>query len=194
MGTAFAAIFVWELLRPLRREVEGKTRRVPRNLAIAGLAALTVQIAEAPVPSRAARVTVIGVSPRGLSIWQTALLVAIMFHHSNIRLPINLERGLSRIIVTPRMHGIHHSIVPEETDSNWSSGLSIWDWLHGTIRLNVPQDTIDIGVAAYRSPDDVKLPAVLAMPFVDQPDTHRLPDGQRPERTAVAGLATRLQP
>jgi sterol desaturase/sphingolipid hydroxylase (fatty acid hydroxylase superfamily) len=39
-----------------------------------------------------------------------------------------------RLIVTPRMHGIHHSTVREETDSNWSSGLTVWDWLHGTLR------------------------------------------------------------
>jgi sterol desaturase/sphingolipid hydroxylase (fatty acid hydroxylase superfamily) len=48
------------------------------------------------------------------------------------------------------MHGIHHSVVPEETGSNWSSGLTLWDWLHGTLRLNVPQGAITIGVPAYR--------------------------------------------
>ncbi len=51
-------------------------------------------------------------------------------------------------LLTPRMHGIHHSMVADESDSNWSSGLAIWDWLHGTVRLNVPQDAIEIGVAA----------------------------------------------
>ncbi|MCA1674752.1 MAG: sterol desaturase family protein, partial [Actinobacteria bacterium] len=136
-----------------------------------------------------------GVSPRALSIWQTGLLVAIIFHHSNIRLPVGLERWISRILVTPRMHGIHHSIVADESDSNWSSGLAIWDWLHGTVRLNVPQDAIEIGVAAYRSPHDVTLPAILAMPFVQQPPTtHRLPGGQLPEREALPGPISRLQP
>jgi len=62
-----------------------------------------------------------------------------MFHHANVRLPIAAERRLNRFVVTPRMHGIHHSIVREETDSNWSSGLTLWDWLHGTLRLEVPQ-------------------------------------------------------
>src|SRR3546814_18324800 len=60
-------------------------------------------------------------------------------------------------IVTPRMHGIHHSAVQEETDSNWSSGLTIWDRLHGTLRLDVPQDAITIGVPAYRNPAEVTL-------------------------------------
>ncbi len=97
------------------------------------------------VPWRAAQVAGIGVSPRALSIWRTCLLVAIMFHDSNTRLPVGLERWVSRILVTPRMHGIHPSIVADESDSNWSSGLAIWDWLHGTVRLNVPRRNRDRG-------------------------------------------------
>lgn len=275
VSSAFAGIFIWEIVRPLRREVEGKSHRLPRNLAVAGLAAITVHLAEAPVveplaryvhqrrigllprlrlpawletcaavllldytlylwhilthrvpalwrfhlvhhadldldastalrfhfgelaasvPWRAAQVAGIGVSPRALSIWQTGLLVAIMFHHSNMRLPLEVERWVSRILVTPRMHGIHHSIVADESDSNWSSGLAIWDWLHGTVRLNVPQDAIEIGVAAYRSPDDVTLPAIVAMPFVQQPPAHRLPEGRVPERGALPGPVARLEP
>lgn len=116
---------------------------------------------------RAGQVVLIGVSPRALSIWQTALLVEILFHHSNVRLPIRLERALVPILVTPRMHGIHHSIVQEETDSNWSSGLTVWDWLHGTLRLDVPQDEITIGVPDYRAPAEVTLPRMLAAPFQD---------------------------
>jgi sterol desaturase/sphingolipid hydroxylase (fatty acid hydroxylase superfamily) len=52
-------------------------------------------------------------------------------------LPIEFERKLSRLLVTPRLHGIHHSVVQAETDSNWSSGLSIWDRLHGTLQTDV---------------------------------------------------------
>jgi sterol desaturase/sphingolipid hydroxylase (fatty acid hydroxylase superfamily) len=64
------------------------------------------------------------------------------------------------------MHGIHHSIVPEETDSNWSSGLTVWDYLHGTLRLDVPQQAITIGVAAYPAPADVTLANSFALPFM----------------------------
>jgi hypothetical protein len=85
-------------------------------------------------------------------------------------------------------------MVPSETDSNWSSGLAVWDWLHGTVRLNVPQDAIEIGVAAYRRPDDVRLPAILAMPFVEQPPSQRLPSGQVPARPAPPDPVSRLQP
>ena len=120
------------------------------------------------IPWRAAQVLVIGVSPLAFTIWQTALLVSTLFHHSNVRLPIALERRLVRLVVTPRMHGIHHSTVRGETDANWSSGLTLWDRLHGTLRLDVPQAEVTIGVPGYRAPEDVTLPAILALPFERQ--------------------------
>src|SRR5581483_488306 len=114
---------------------------------------------------RAAQVVAIGVAPDALAVWQTATLVSVLFHHSNVRLPIALERALARVVVTPRLHGIHHSTVRAETDSNWSSGLVVWDRLHGTLRVDVPQDAIEIGVPAYRSAADAALPRILALPF-----------------------------
>lgn len=128
------------------------------------------------VPWRAAQILCIGVSPLAFSVWQTLLMLSILFHHSNVRLPAGLERGLNLFVVTPRMHGIHHSTVEEETNSNWSSGLTLWDRLHGTLRLDVPQDAIDIGVPAYQEPREVGLTAMLALPFGEQRIIHM--DGQ----------------
>jgi sterol desaturase/sphingolipid hydroxylase (fatty acid hydroxylase superfamily) len=82
------------------------------------------------VPYRAAQVLLIGIDPQTLLIWQTFLLLSIMFHHSNVRLPRSLEDHLVRFIVTPRMHGIHHSSDPQHQNSNWSGGLTLWDALH----------------------------------------------------------------
>jgi hypothetical protein len=88
-------------------------------------------------------------------------------------------------IVTPRMHGIHHSIVREEQNSNWSSGLTLWDWLHGTLRLNVPQDEITIGVPAYQDAKEVTLPKIIAMPFKEQRPTWNVPGDGVPTRAPV---------
>ena len=135
---------------------------------------------------RAGQVVVIGVSPLSLSVWQTFTLLEIMFHHSNIELPPELERRLSRILVTPRMHGIHHSAVESETNSNWSSGFTVWDWLHGTLRLDVPQQEITIGIPAYREPGELTLPLIIAMPFEEQRDPWRLPDRRYPQTLSAA--------
>lgn len=114
---------------------------------------------------RAAQVAVIGVRRFPLSVWQTFLFTCILFHHSNVRLPPTVDRRLRWLLVTPPMHGIHHSVVEDETNSNWSSGLTIWDWLHGTLKLGIPQDEIAIGVPGYRDPAEVTLPKILLMPF-----------------------------
>ncbi|MFL6333118.1 MAG: sterol desaturase family protein [Pyrinomonadaceae bacterium] len=132
------------------------------------------------VPWRAAQILLIGVSPPALSAWQTFLFLSIMFHHSNVKFPMEIERRLNAFVVTPRMHGIHHSTVKEETNSNWSSGLTVWDWLHGTLRLDVPQDAIVIGVPAYRDPSEVGLVSMLALPFGEERPTWRH-DGTGPE-------------
>ena len=123
------------------------------------------------VPWRAAQILLLGVSPLAFSVWQTLLMLSVLFHHSNVRLPAGLEGRLNLFVVTPRMHGIHHSTVREETDSNWSSGLTLWDRLHGTLRLDVPQVGIDIGVPAYREPREVGLTSMLALPFGAQRPT-----------------------
>lgn len=117
------------------------------------------------VPWRAAQVRVLGVSPLALALWQTITLMEIMFHHSNVRIPLAFERLLCRVLVTPRMHGIHHSTVRQETDANWSTIFSWPDRLHGTLRLNVPQQVITIGVASYQDPAELGLTKVLSMPF-----------------------------
>jgi sterol desaturase/sphingolipid hydroxylase (fatty acid hydroxylase superfamily) len=135
---------------------------------------------------RAGQVILIGVSPFSLSVWQTVLLLSIMFHHSNVRLSVKTERWLNRLIVTPRMHGIHHSIIREETNSNWSSGLTLWDWLHGTLRLNVPQDEITIGVPAYRESQEATLPKILKMPFGKERPIWQLPGGEQPTRPPLS--------
>jgi len=138
---------------------------------------------------RVCQVVLIGVSPLSLSVWQAFLMLSVLFHHSNVRLPIEVERKLNPVFVTPRMHGIHHSIVAEERNANWSSGLTIWDRLHGTLRLNVPQDKVTIGVPDYRQPEEVSLVAMLKLPFREQPVTWtRSDDGKRIDLTSPPAI------
>jgi len=99
-----------------------------------------------------------------------------LFHHSNVRLPIEFEKRLRKFVVTPRLHGIHHSAVREEADSNWSSGLTVWDRLHGTYRDDVPQDEIIIGVPAYQNPNELTLPKILPLPFEAQRPSWQPPE------------------
>ncbi|MGZ4900823.1 MAG: sterol desaturase family protein [Candidatus Angelobacter sp.] len=122
------------------------------------------------VPYRAAQVLLIGVDAEALSYWQMFLSLSILFHHSNVRLPHRAESALSWFLVTPRMHGIHHSNEPAEANTNWSSGLACWDRMHRTFRLDVPQEQIHIGVKGIDTEERVRLPEILTQPFRDVPE------------------------
>ena len=114
---------------------------------------------------RAGQILLIGVSRKDLQIWQNLLFLSVFFHHSNIRLPEKFEKKLQKVITTPRLHGIHHSVKEDEMNSNWSSGLTIWDFLHGTFRDDVPQEEIIIGVENFDSVEKVSLRKMLLEPF-----------------------------
>jgi sterol desaturase/sphingolipid hydroxylase (fatty acid hydroxylase superfamily) len=144
------------------------------------------------VPWRAGQILLIGVSPLSFSVWQFLFLLAIMFHHSGVALPVEVERRLAWVIVTPRMHGIHHSMVRQESDSNWSSIFSIWDRLHGSLRLNVPQRQVTIGVPAFREPRQVTLMRTLTVPFETLPPIWSLPGNGEPARSLIANSCDHL--
>jgi sterol desaturase/sphingolipid hydroxylase (fatty acid hydroxylase superfamily) len=132
---------------------------------------------------RAAQVLLLGVDRSTLRIWQQMLVVSVMFHHSNLQLPIDFERALVPFLVTPRMHGIHHSRRSTEMDSNYSSLLSWWDRLHRSLRLNVPQASVTIGVQGFSRPEDVTLAASLTLPL--RRDPRLLPESQPSEGVSL---------
>ena len=134
------------------------------------------------------QVLLIGVMPRTLALWQRLTVLEVLRHHANLRLPLWLERRLVGVIVTPRMHGIHHAAEPDEMDTNWSSGLSLWDRLHGTLRLNIPQAEVAIGVPEHRPGARLTLAQLLAMPF------RRLPQTALPTHRAFPGRPDELAP
>jgi sterol desaturase/sphingolipid hydroxylase (fatty acid hydroxylase superfamily) len=140
------------------------------------------------------QVSLIGISPWTFAIYQLAFQAEVLFHHSNLRLPIGFERLLSKIIVTPRMHGIHHSQVRRENNSNFGTVFTWWDRLHRTLGLNIPQDEVIVGIPAYTLPRDNRVPSALLMPFRKQRDYWRTPDGAVVERAKapVESNAVRL--
>ena len=114
---------------------------------------------------RGLAIILIGASPLMVLIYEILFEAATQFHHSNIKLPFKLERALSYLMVTPRMHGIHHSMIKKETDSNYSVIFSFWDRLHRTVRLNVQQHEIVCGVPAYADERELTIGKLLKLPF-----------------------------
>lgn len=117
------------------------------------------------VASRGFAVFAIGPSPLLVLLYEAIFEGATQFHHTNWRLPFKVENALNKVIVTPRMHGIHHSMVKQETDSNYAVIFSFWDRLHRTIRLNIPQDLVVIGVPSYSNARELTTGYLLKLPF-----------------------------
>lgn len=133
------------------------------------------------------QILIIGVPPGVFAVYELVFQAATFFHHSNLRLPIALEKTLNILFVTPRMHGIHHSQVHGETDSNYSVIFSLWDRIHKTFVSQIPQDEIQIGVSAYDNAKDQNLSRLLINPFVKQKNYFSL--NQRRKTTNSSGLS-----
>jgi len=106
-----------------------------------------------------------GATAKEVLAYELVFEAATQFHHSNMKLPAVTETYLNKLIVTPRMHGIHHSINKDETDSNYSVIFSFWDRMHQTFKINPYQNHIIIGVPEYRDAKQMTARYLLTMPF-----------------------------
>ena len=95
-------------------------------------------------------------------VFAALVLIAAIFHHSNLALPEGLERALARVVITPGIHWIHHHAVRRDTDSNYGTILSIWDPLFGSRSPNPRR--LDMPIGVERLPEKGFL-ALLARPF-----------------------------
>ena len=135
---------------------------------------------------RVVQVAAIGISVPAFAAYEIVFQANTLFHHSNVRLPIRLERLLNIFLVTPRMHGIHHSQIQRETNSNYGVVFPWWDRLHRTLGLNIPQSVIKIGVPGYLRPEDNRFLNALLMPFRKQRDYWPRANGSEPRRHTAA--------
>jgi sterol desaturase/sphingolipid hydroxylase (fatty acid hydroxylase superfamily) len=122
--------------------------------------------------SFAARLVVVpllGMTVPQLLLYELLALPVILFHHSNLRVPPALDAALRVVLVTPAMHLVHHSRWQPETNSNYTSFLSVWDRLFGTFRLREKPQEIELGLDGYSETEWRNLGGVLVAPFRRRP-------------------------
>lgn len=113
-------------------------------------------------------VFIFGFSPLAIILFEIALNGFSLFNHSNIKLPLKADALIRRLIVTPDMHRIHHSIEKHEQDSNFGFNISIWDRCFNSYREQpeAGQLGIQLGLKEYKqSPKSTQLSQLLIMPF-----------------------------
>ena len=136
---------------------------------------------------KCAAVAAIGAPAVAVLVFEGLLNATAMFNHANVRLPLGLDRPLRWLVVTPDMHRVHHSIVYNESSSNFGFNLPWWDRLFGTYRAQpaVGHERMTLGVDAFRTPADLRLDRLLVQPFRDTPGGYainRRPDGREAGR------------
>ena len=108
----------------------------------------------------------LGIPAFAVLVFEVLLNTSAMFNHANASLPARLEPWVRRLLVTPDMHRIHHSVVETERNSNYGFCLSWWDRLLGTY-TSTPRGELEIGLTQWREPRAIAtLRGVLRMPFV----------------------------
>ena len=116
---------------------------------------------------KAATVAAFGIDPWVVIVFEALLNGSAVFNHGNIALPARLDLLLRRVIVTPDMHRVHHSVIAAETNSNFGFFLSIWDRLGGTYRAEpaLGQGGVELGLPDWREPAQLGLISLLLLPF-----------------------------
>ena len=118
---------------------------------------------------------VVLLGPTGLAVmvFEIVLNAGAMWSHSNFRVPVILDRWLRYVLVTPDMHRVHHSVLDDETNSNYGFQLPWWDYLFGTYRAQprAGHEAMTIGLASLRAERQVtRLTGLLAIPFRREAD------------------------
>jgi sterol desaturase/sphingolipid hydroxylase (fatty acid hydroxylase superfamily) len=106
-----------------------------------------------------------GIPPLAVLVYPLLVLPVLLFQHANVRLPAALDRALVWLVATPSMHLVHHSRRPVETDSNYATGLTLWDRLFGTFSsITSPHG---IGLDGFDLPPQQTLRGMLRNPWQD---------------------------
>ncbi len=96
-------------------------------------------------------------------IFEVILMVCNLFHHSNVKLNPTVEKYLSKIIVTPSIHWVHHHAIQKDTDSNYASFFSFWDILFKTHSQTIRTPSMKIGIIGEAK--DYSFWQLLLLPF-----------------------------
>ena len=115
-------------------------------------------------------VALIGAPALAVIIFEVLSNGTSMFNHSNVYIPLRLDRLIRLLVVTPDMHRVHHSIVMRESNRNFGFNLSLWDRLFRTYKAqpDAGHKDMTIGLAEFRNARKLSLPWLMAIPFIDK--------------------------
>ena len=153
-----AVPWLWRIHRVHHADQEFDVTTALRFHPLEILLSMTIKIAV---------VMMLGAPPIAVIVFEILLNATAMFNHGNVQLSAKTDRYLRVLLVTPDMHRVHHSVIRQETDSNFGFNLTWWDRVFGTYR-NQPENGhlgMTIGLEDYRTEQDQQLGRMLVQPF-----------------------------
>ena len=116
---------------------------------------------------RALIIVLLAIPFQSVVIFEALVLIAALFHHSNLKIPARLEAVLARLVVTPSIHWVHHHAKRSDTDANYATILSLWDPLFGSRAAGRRRSDMPIGIEGRAG--DLSLPQLILRPFTRGP-------------------------
>jgi len=107
-----------------------------------------------------------GIPVEALLFYDVIFNINVYFHHSNIKINRDLDVFLSKFIVTPYIHRIHHSLKWKESNSNFSSFLILWDRIFRTYTPQNKFSTPKYGIPGYTQVKYQKFSYMIKQPFI----------------------------
>ena len=112
-------------------------------------------------------VLALGAPPLAVLVFEILLSSFSLFTHTNVAIPVRVDRVLRWLVVTPDMHRIHHSVLSEEHNRNFGFNASWWDRIFRSYRdqPRQSQPELKLGLNQFRERDAQRFGALLAQPF-----------------------------
>jgi len=130
-----------------------------------------------------AMVAAIGPPVAAVLIYDMVYPIVSHVGHSNVRLPLALDRLVRPFVVTPDFHRVHHSTADPEFEKNYGAVMTLWDRLFGTYlaQPRLGHERMSVGLAEYPDAEKLHLLRLLAMPFDRVPHGGSGPGRERSE-------------
>ncbi|MCM1991213.1 sterol desaturase family protein [Oceanirhabdus seepicola] len=113
-------------------------------------------------------IALIGASPISVVIFEIILNSASLFNHANIYISLKADKILRKVLITPDMHRVHHSIHMNERNSNFGFSVPWWDFIFKSYKAQPKGGHVNMKLGIEDMPEEkyTYFPGMLLVPFI----------------------------